>query len=156
MALRIYIAYGAPANQVTALRLQALAAVNGLTVYVPPAYTRQDTSGQLDPQSDLRLRETDVVLGIVTFFAADACWQELNAGKRLGKRIIVLADPVIAQDLEPHFPGSILAIDPQNPAQAESSLVEFLRNANLQSNVTTALLALGTIALGLFLFAPQD
>jgi hypothetical protein len=61
MPLRIYIAYGAAANQVTALRLQALAAVNGLTVYVPPAYTRQDDSEHLDPQSDLRLREAHVV-----------------------------------------------------------------------------------------------
>jgi hypothetical protein len=156
MSLRIYIAYGAPANQVTALRLQALAAVNGLTVYVPLAYTRQDASGQLDPQSDLRLREADVVLGIVTFVASDACWLELNTGKRLGKKIIVLADPGIAQDLMPHFPGSILAIDPLNPAQAEASLVEFFKNANLQSNLTTALLALGTIALGLLLFSPQD
>ncbi len=156
MSLRIYIAYGAPADQVTALRLQALAAVNGLTVYVPPAYTRQDVSGQLDPQSDLRLRDADVVLGIVTFVLSDACRQELNAGKRLGKKTLVFADPAIAQDLMPHFPGSILTIDPLNPAQAEASLVEFLGNANLQSNVAAALLALGTIALGLLLFAPQD
>jgi hypothetical protein len=83
MSLRIYIAYGGPAGQVTALRLQALAAVNGLTVYVSPAYTRQDVSGQLDPQSDIRLREADVVLGLVTFVLSDACLQELNAGRRL-------------------------------------------------------------------------
>lgn len=40
VSLRIYIAYGTAADQVTALRLQALGAVNGLTVYVPPALTR--------------------------------------------------------------------------------------------------------------------
>src|ERR1700684_1773166 len=108
MPFRIYIAYGASADQVTALRLQALGAVNGLTIYVPPAYTRQDVSGQLDPQSDLRLREADVVFGIVTFVLSDACRQELNIGKQLGKKTIVLADPAIAQDLAPHFPGSIL------------------------------------------------
>jgi hypothetical protein len=68
----------------------------------------------------------------------------------------VLADPGIVQDLPAHFPGSILTIDPHNPAQAESALVEFFRNADLQPEVTTALLALGTIALGLLLFAPQD
>lgn len=34
------------ADQVTALRLRALGAVNGPTVYVPPAYTRKDVSGR--------------------------------------------------------------------------------------------------------------
>ncbi len=39
--MKVFISYGAAADQVTALRLQALGAVNGLTVYVPPAHTRQ-------------------------------------------------------------------------------------------------------------------
>lgn len=68
----------------------------------------------------------------------------------------MLADAAIAQDLMRRYPDSILTIDPHNPAQAESDLVEFFRNANLQPEVTMALLALGTIALGLLLFAPQD
>jgi hypothetical protein len=38
--MKVFISYGSAADQVTALRLQALANVNGLTVYVPPAYTR--------------------------------------------------------------------------------------------------------------------
>ena len=43
-AMKVFISYGSAADQVTALRLQALGAVNGLTVYVPPAYTRQRAS----------------------------------------------------------------------------------------------------------------
>ena len=35
--LKVYISYGTVQDQVTALRLQALAAVNGLSAYVPPA-----------------------------------------------------------------------------------------------------------------------
>ena len=35
------MSYGSVADQVTALRLQALGAVNGLTIYVPAAYTRR-------------------------------------------------------------------------------------------------------------------
>ena len=35
--MKVFISYGSPADQVTALRLQALDAVKGLTVYVPPA-----------------------------------------------------------------------------------------------------------------------
>src|ERR1039457_4309990 len=34
--MKVFISYGATADQVTALRLQALGAVNGLTAYVPP------------------------------------------------------------------------------------------------------------------------
>jgi hypothetical protein len=42
--MKVFISYGDASDQVTALRLQALGAVNGLTVYVPPAFTRQGTS----------------------------------------------------------------------------------------------------------------
>jgi hypothetical protein len=35
--MKVFISYGDASDQVTALRLQALGAVNGLTVYVPPA-----------------------------------------------------------------------------------------------------------------------
>ncbi len=37
--MNAFISYGEAADQVTALRLQAVGTVNGLTVYVPPAYT---------------------------------------------------------------------------------------------------------------------
>jgi hypothetical protein len=48
--MKVFISYGAAADQVTALRLQALGAVNGLTVYVPPAYTRQGLAAIPDPK----------------------------------------------------------------------------------------------------------
>ena len=48
--MKVFISYGDAADQVTALRLQALGAVNGLTVYVPPAYTRH-TPTSLDPEA---------------------------------------------------------------------------------------------------------
>ena len=70
MSLQIYIAYGTAADQVTALRLQALGAVNGLAVYVPPASTRLEPTGQPDAQSEARLRESEVVLGVVTLALA--------------------------------------------------------------------------------------
>ena len=156
MSLRIYIAYGTAADQLTALRLQALGAVNGLTVFVPPAFTREDTSGQLDPQSEQRLRETEVVLGVITVGVAEACRLELNLGKQLGKKTIVMSEPSLVPQLEPYFPGSILVIDPADPAQAEIGIVQFLNSANLTQDMAKAILALGTIALGLLLFAPQD
>lgn len=154
LALRLYIAYGMASDQVTALRLQALGAVNGLTVYVPPAYTR--TGASVDPQSETSLGAADVVLGVITSAMSDACRAELNAAKALGKGTIVMAEPGVASQLEPYFPGKVLVIDPANPAQAESGIVQFLKKTELKQDAKTALIALGTIALGLLLFAPQD
>jgi hypothetical protein len=156
VSLRIYIAYGTASDQVTALRLQALGAVNGLTIYVPPAFTREDPSGQPDPQSELRIWEAEIVLGVVTVGLSEACWRELDIGKRLGKKTMVIAEPVFAAQLEPSFPGSVLMMNSANPAEAEAGLVQFLENANLKQDTAKALLALGTIALGLLLFSPQD
>src|SRR5579872_1738981 len=102
MSLRIYIAYGTAADQVTALRLQALGAVNGLTVFVPPAFTREDPSGELDPQSELRICEAEIVLGILTAGISAACRRELNLGKEFGKKTMVIAEPILAAQLEPY------------------------------------------------------
>lgn len=154
--LQVYIAYGAAADQVTALRLQALGAVNGLAIYVPPAFTRQEPAGQLDPQSEERLRGSDVVLAVVTFALSETCRRELNTAKKTGKRTMVLADPSQAAALGPFFPGNLIVFDPSDPAKAEQAIVQYLRTSGLQQDGAKALLALGTIALGLLIFAPQD
>jgi hypothetical protein len=154
--LQIYIAYGTTADQVTALRLQALGAVNGLAVYVPPAFTRLEPTGQPDAQSEARLRESEVVLGVVTLALSEACRKELNLGVEMGKRIIVLADPAQEKALARYFPLNLVVFDPSDPTKAEQRIVEFLRGWKLQQDAAKALLALGTIALGLMIFAPQD
>jgi hypothetical protein len=86
--VKVFISYGSIADQVTALRLQALAAVNGLTVFVPPAYTRQVVPAVLEPETGQKLNEADVILGVVG--GTDACTQELNAGIELKKNMIVM------------------------------------------------------------------
>ena len=155
MALKLYIAYGTAADQVIALRLQALAAVNGLSVYVPPAYTRQPTA-VLDSQSDIRLRESDVIIGVITVAISEVCRQELNTAKDLEKKTIVIATPALASWLEPHFPGNLVVINPLDPAVAEQAIVEFLKKTELAQQAKSALIALGTLALGLWLFTRQD
>jgi hypothetical protein len=156
LALNLYIAYGAASDQTTALRLQALGAVNGINVFVPPAFTRMNGPASLDPHSESTLRTADVVLGIVTSAISESCRQDLNTAKALGRKTIVLAEPMIASQLEPFFPGNILMINPADPARAELGIVEFLKKAELEQGARTALIALGTLALGLLLFAPQD
>jgi hypothetical protein len=156
LALKLYISYGTAADQIVALRLQALAAVNGLTVYVPPVHTRHLSPASLDPHSELQLHGADVILGVVTAEISDACWKELNVGKTLRKTTIILAAPIVAAELAPYFPGSIVTINPVDPAQAEQAIVQFLKRSEMEKQNQNVLIALGTLALGLLLFAPQD
>lgn len=155
MALNVYISYGTAVEQVTALRLQALAAVNGLAVYVPPASTRNDPSGELDPSSARQLAESDVVLGVATIRLSEACRRELEQGLGLSKKTIILTGPALVPTFEPRFPGNVVVVDPMNPGKAEQEIVGYLSKFNLQREASQALLALGTIALGLLIFAPQ-
>jgi hypothetical protein len=154
--MKVFISYGGVADQVTALRLQALAPVNGLTVYVPPAYTRQGAALLLEPESAQKLHEADIVLGVVGAGLTEACRQELNVALTLHKTTVVMADPMFAPQLLPSFGSSLVVIDPANPDRAEAGIVQQLKAVDAAQNAKTALLALGTLALGLLIFAPQD
>ncbi len=156
MALKLYIAYGTAADQVIALRLQALAVVNGLSVYVPPAYTRHSNVATLDEQSVNRLRESELILGVITTAVSEVCRQELNNAQAMGKKVIVIAEPASAPWLQRYFRDNLVMIDPGNPAAAEQAIVQFLKKMEMEQAARTALIALGTLALGLLLFAPQE
>lgn len=154
--MSVYIAYGTAADQVTALRLQALGAVNGLTVYVPPAHTRVSPFQTLDEVSARKLRESDVVLGVVEAGLSEACHQELHMGVGLNKPTIIMAEPLSAGQLEGLFPGRVVVMDPNNPTQAATEIVSHLKKAHMQQGTEKTFLALGAIALGLFVLASQD
>ena len=154
--MNVFLSYGSTPDQVTALRLQALAAVNGLTAFVPPAYTRQSPSVQLDNDSQQELNEADVVLGVIGAGLSESCRQELNAGIELAKVTIVIAEPGIASQLTLPTSPSLIVIDPAKPEQAEMSLVRHLKSIKAEQSSKTALLALSTIALGLLILTHQD
>jgi len=154
--MTVFISYGAAADQITALRLQALGAVNGLTVYVPPAYTRQGIATPLEPEAAQKLNDAEVVLGVVGTGLTAACRLELHASIALGKHMIVMSHPAFVPELEPSFGPNLVEIDPANPDRAEFGIVQYLKTINAQQNAKTALLALGTLALGLLILAPSD
>ena len=154
--MKIFISYGSTADQVTALRLQALAAVNGLQVYVPPVHTRQSSVPLLPAESAKMLNDSDVVLGVIRTVLSNACSQELNASLTLRKPTIVMADPIVAPQLQPIFGANLVVIDPASPDRAEAAIVERLKAMDVEQNTKKALIALGTLALGLLIFAPQD
>jgi hypothetical protein len=152
----VFLSYGASADQSTALRLQALAAVNGLTVYVPPASTRRSPALLLSSDSAAKIAESDVVLGVVASGLSESCRQELNTSLTLRKPTIVMAAPGFLPVLQPFFGSNLVVLDPANPEAAELAIVQHLKTVDAEQNAKKALLALGTIALGLLLLAPQD
>jgi len=153
--MKVFISYGDLSDQVTALRLQALGAVNGLTVYVPPVHTRKAAPTLLDPEANQKLNQAEVVLGVVGTGLTEACRQELNSGLALHKNMIVMAYPEFAPQLQAYFPSNLVVVDPANPDRAEFSIVQHLKAFDAQQTAKTALLFLGTLALGFFL-APAD
>jgi hypothetical protein len=127
--MMVFISYGGASDQVTALRLQALGAVNGLTVYVPPAFTRRGVPTLFDPEADQKLNEAEVVLDVVGAGLTEACRQELNAGIALHKNMIVMTYPASAPELQPYFGSNLVVIDPDNPDAAEIGIVRHLKVA---------------------------
>jgi len=154
--MKVFISYGNAADQVTALRLQALGAVNGLIVYVPPAYTRQGAPALIDPDASQKLKDAEVVIGVVGAGLTEACRQELNTGMALGKDMIVMSYPAFAEQLQPYFGDNLVVIDPANPGAAEIGIVHHLKSINAQQNAKKALWALGSLALGMLLLARAD
>jgi hypothetical protein len=153
--MKVFIAYGSAADQVTGLRLQALAAVNGLTVYVPPADTRQPNRVFLDPESSRKITDSDIVLCVVGAGLTESCRLEINAAILQNKKILPMCYPQFAQQLEPYFGPNIVVIDQTKPDLAERQIVLYLNALNAEKKQTVALLALGTLALGLLIFAPS-
>src|SRR5260370_12960451 len=125
--MKVFISYGDAADQVTALRLQALAAVNGLTVYVPPAHTRQGVPTLLDPESGQKLSDAEVVLGIIGAGLTEACRQELNKAMALHKSMIVMSYPAFAPQLQSFFGPNLVVIDPAHPDAPEMDIVQYLK-----------------------------
>jgi len=150
--MKVFISYGDAADQVIALRLQALAAVNGLTVYVPPAWTRTFPVYAVPEEIEPKLRESEVVLAVVANGFAPGCSAEILAGKNLGKQLIVMAYPHFADTLAA-YGNDVIVINPLQAGEAERAIVSHLKAMESQKTANGALLALATLALGMLLFA---
>ena len=154
--MKVFLSYGDARDQATALRLQALSAVNGLQTFVPPAYTRTESTTVLDEVSAAQLLASDVILAVVRYGLADACRHELNAGLFHNKPVIVMTESHWTPDLQRVAGLKVVTIDPQQPEVAEREIMTYLRQIQTEQTGRTALLALGTLALGLLVFAPES
>jgi hypothetical protein len=152
----VFISYGDPSDPVTALPLQALGAANGLHIYVPPAHTRIASNPAMNPDVANSLARAQVVLGIIPRHLSNACHLELQACASAGKRMIVMTKPAVQLWMHPSLVASYVPIDPINPAEAEGMILKLLKKMSAEKEETSALLALGTIELGLVLLANAD
>ncbi len=150
--MNVFISYGSVGDQVTALRLQALGAVNGLTIYVPPLHTRSAPSAVLDSETVRKLHDAEVVLGITGLVPSESNKLEIANSLAMNKPVMVVGDSALARQLAP--PGCNLAvIDPAIPEQAELQMMQYLNTVNTSYGAKRALKALGTLALGLQMLA---
>jgi hypothetical protein len=67
-----------------------------------------------------------------------------------------MSDPSLASRLQPYFGPNVVVIDPAYPDQAEANIVRHLKTVDVEQSARKALLALGTLALGLLIFAPVE
>src|SRR5260370_4799402 len=142
--MKVFISYGDIADQITDLRIQTLAAVNGLTVYAPPANPRQALL--LAPESAQKLKDAEVILGVIGNRLTEACRLELNTPIASGRATIVMCYPPVAQQLQQFFGRTLVVIDPANPHLAEQKTAQYLKAVNAQQKTMIALLALATLA----------
>lgn len=150
--MKVFISYGSASDQVTALRLQTLGAVNGLTIYVPPAYTRKLPYTSIDPEAVQKLKDADFVLGIVGYADSAACREELNLARALAKKIVVMTEEAAAPYFRSSFNENLVVINSTNPHQTESEIVEHLKGLDANRQANKALVTLGALALGLLIF----
>lgn len=152
--MQVFVSYSSADDQVTALRLQTLAAAHGLQVYVPPAHTRLRQSG--GNAWDQVLRQSDLVLAVITGSLAPGAQRELELAAGLKKKVlpIVTVESALSSPVVQRFPQAFY-LDPMNPAAIENDIIGYLNQLNWEKQQTKALIALSVLAIGLLLLPKE-
>jgi hypothetical protein len=149
--MKVFISYSTSLDQIIALRLQTMAAVYGMTVYVPPATTRSAIAATLTPEVLNQLNDSDVVLAVITHAPAPSAVSEMNSALAAGKLLIPIVGAGVPPQNYNRFPR-FFVVDPDNPSQVEQEIVKFLAEQRQAKAGTPALLALATLTVALLLF----
>lgn len=154
MPLRVFVSYSARNDQVNALRLQTLATTRpGLLVHVPSAETRS-ARGSGDEDDFAEIKQSDVVLALVSGPVPPRMQRELQIADQLKKPVVAIVIAGIAQTaLKPN--RRVFLLDPRNPVGTEDSVMRHLETLKLSKNNTAALGALALIFLGLLILAKK-
>ena len=154
-AMKVFVSYSTAMDHIVALRLQTLAAVYGLTVYVPPATTRRVATPELSDEVQQKLNESDVVLVVMMHDPAVSAVSEMNWALVKGRLLIPIVSPLVSQQYYTRF-QPYFVLNPTDPSQTEGEIVRFLAGKKQAQQAKTALLALATLALGLILFSSES
>ncbi|MGD1101968.1 MAG: hypothetical protein ABSA59_07860 [Terriglobia bacterium] len=153
--MKVFISYSTAADQIIALRLQTIAAVYGMTIYVPPATTRHVASPELIPEVQRQLNESDVVLAVITHEPVSSAISEMNWALASGKLLIPIVSPGVPQEyyarFEPYF-----IVNLADPSQTEQQIVRFLAEKHESEKGKTALIGLAIFATALLLFGADS
>ncbi len=147
--MKAYLSYSTPGDQIFALRLQTLASVYGVEAYVPGVPSR--AMAQISERDLAALQASDVILAIVLQTPSPGALAEISAAQQCGKFLLPIVSPGVYLRLEIQ-PEAVFVLNPDNPAETEQRIVEYLAQNKQSQEGTKALLALATVALGLFLF----
>jgi hypothetical protein len=152
--MKTFISYSTAHDQIIALRLQTLAAVSGMTVYVPPATSRNVWNGVLVPEVQKELRESDVILAVILENPAPSAVAEMNFAITTAKLLIPIVGPLVPlqyyAQFRPHF-----VVNPIDPSETERQIVQFLAGKQ-QGEAVKAGLLLGTLAVALLLMLASE
>src|SRR5579863_1269046 len=123
--MKAFISYSTALDQIIALRLQTMAAVYGVTSYVPPATTRQAGMGDLIPEVRRNLQDSDVVLAVITHNPTQSAINEMNWAVEQHKLLIPIVGAGVAQEYFARFVPYFL-VNPADPSNVEKQIVDFL------------------------------
>jgi hypothetical protein len=152
--MKTFISYSTADDQIIALRLQTLAAVSGMTVYVPPATTRQVWGGVLVPEVQKELQESDVVLAVITENPTPGDVAEMNSAVASDKLLIPIVSELVPKEYYAQF-QPYFVVNQKDPSETEKRIVTFLDGKQKTEAVKAGLL-LGTLAVALVLLGSNS
>jgi hypothetical protein len=149
--MKVFISYSTALDQIIALRLQTMAAVYGITSYVPSALTRQPDVLPLSREVQDNLRRADLVLAVITHAPVPSAELEMNLAMQFRKLLIPIVGPGVPREIYTQF-QPVFVVDPASPSNAETQIVHFLTQKQQSEANQTAIMAIATMAVALLLF----
>lgn len=150
MPFKVFLSYGTDRDeQITALRLQTLAAASGIHVFVP--HRGDAKRNQLSLEVRRQIDRSDCVLAIMASTPGPALQAELNYALSQRKTVVPIVQQELAQPaFLKKFPRTF-AFSPWNTGEVEAEIVDFLKTQRVSNDNQQAVGALVAIGLGLFL-----
>lgn len=148
--IRVFLTYGSDDDFVTALRVQAVAAAEGLDAIVPPKATRD-----LDPfghHREVDVFSSHVVLGIALRGVTPQLRWELKDSRQQAN-VIILTSPEVGQELQRQYPGNTIVLGDDSWADTEARISSAVDSTTLDPAGKRSLLGMVLMAAGVHLMA---